>query len=223
MYNWYSFCRSFCRSVLCPLFFGRALNGRRVPSTGPVLLISNHQSFFDPAIVGYGLSREVDYMARDTLFRHPLFGPLIRSVNAFPVKLGGLDISAIKETFRRLKAGRAVLLFPEGTRSPDGRIRQFKPGLALLARKANVPVVPVVIDGAFEAWPRKALFPRPLVTIHAAFAEPIYPDQFAKYEPDEFVRILHQTMIGLQSRMRSHVGREPYDYSAPVDTDDMDR
>ena len=210
---WYRFCKGFCQLTLCSIHVGRVFHRHHVPLTGPALLVSNHQSFFDPMIVGYGLSREVDYMARDTLFRNALFGRLISSVNAFPVKRDEIDIAAIKETFRRLKAGRLVLLFPEATRTFDGKIREFKPGIALLARKAKVPVVPVVVDGAFECWPRNAILPRPMVPICAAFGQPFYPDEFMQYPPEEFVRLIHGRMIELQNRVRLQVGRKPYDYS----------
>jgi 1-acyl-sn-glycerol-3-phosphate acyltransferase len=183
-------------------------------------LVSNHQSFFDPLLVGYGLNREVDYMARDTLFKNFLFGKLIRSVNAFPVKRGEADLTAIKETLRRLKDRRAVLLFPEGTRSPDGRIREFKPGLALLARKANCPVIPVVIDGAYEAWPRTSPAPIPLKSIQVTYGHPILPEEVKKYPPEEFVKIIHQIMIKMQNDIRANAGKELYNYTEELPIED---
>jgi 1-acyl-sn-glycerol-3-phosphate acyltransferase len=186
-------------------------------------MVGNHQSFFDPVLVGYGLGREVDYMARDSLFKNPIFGKLIASFNAFPVKRGEADISAIKETLRRLKENRAVLLFPEGTRSPDGRIRPFKPGLELIARKAKATIVPVVIDGAYDAWPRTSPIPKPFRTIRVIFGKPIAPDDIGKFTPDEFVTFLHQQMIQMQSQIRTMGKKQPYDYQksfAEVKTDE---
>jgi len=209
---WYKFCQSWCRWYFNLLHFGRAYNRERVPGTGPLLFVSNHQSFFDPVIVGYGLAREVDYMARDTLFLNPFFNKLIRSLNAFPVKRGEADLAAIKETLRRLKDGRAVLLFPEGTRTVDGRIREFKPGLALLAKKANCPIVPVVIDGAFDAWPRTSPLPKPMVTIQVTYGEPIVPEEVKRYSPEEFVHNLHRVMVGMQDELRRSGGKPPYNY-----------
>jgi len=103
-------------------------------------------------------------------------------------------------------------MFPEGTRSRDGRIQPFKPGFALLARKAAVPVVPVVIDGAFDAWPRTWPVPRPLVPIYVVYGEPFYPDHYRDIAPEEFVRRLYERMVRLQHELRRHVGRTPYVY-----------
>jgi len=212
MGQWYRVCRLGCRAYMTVLQFGRVYDRWHVPATGPVLLVSNHQSFFDPVVVGYGLGREVDYMARETLFINPLFRTLIRWVNAFPVKRNEVDIQAVKETFRRLKAGHAVLLFPEGTRTSDGRIAEFKPGLAVLARKAKVPVLPVVIDGAYEAWPRTSPVPRPLIPICVKYGQPFSVDQIGEYRPEEFTRLIHRRMIHMQGELRRQVGRMPYHY-----------
>lgn len=208
---WYRFCRLWCRAYFCTMHYGRVFNRHLVPSSGPLLFVSNHQSFFDPVLVGYGLDREVDYMARETLFRNASFTRLIRSLNAFPVKRGQVDISAIKETLRRLKRSRAVLMFPEATRTTDGRISPFKSGLAILARKANVPVIPVVIDGAYEAWPRTAVSPRPLVQINVLFGQAIEPAQF-QADPDRIVEDIHRRMTAMQHTLRRMAGREPYEY-----------
>jgi 1-acyl-sn-glycerol-3-phosphate acyltransferase len=196
------------------LHFERAYNSHNVPVDGPVLFVCNHQSFFDPMIVGCPLDREVDYMARDTLFKHPLFGKLIRSVNAFPVKRGEADLGAIKETLRRLKDQRSVLLFPEGTRTVDGHISEFKTGLALLARKARCPVVPVVIDGAFEAWPRNCPISKPLIPIRVTYGKPFDSEEVKNYSPEELVKKIHQRMVEMQNDLRRKTGKKPYDYSA---------
>jgi 1-acyl-sn-glycerol-3-phosphate acyltransferase len=210
---WYRFCRQLCRFYYSLLHFTRIYNRKVVPLEGALLFVSNHQSFYDPMLVGYGLEREVDYMARDTLFKNTYFSRFIRSVNAFPVKRGEADLAAIKETLRRLKDGRAVLLFPEGTRSVDGRISEFKPGLTLLARKANCPVVPVVIDGAFDAWPRTSKTPKPFFPIRVIYGQPFTPDEVKNFTPEEFVKAIHQRMIEMQGKLRRRAGKEAYDYT----------
>ncbi len=209
---WYRFGRIWCRLYLICLHFGRVYNRRFVPNNGPVIFVSNHQSFFDPVLVGYGLDREIDYMARDSLFKNPIFKKLIVSLNAFPVRRGEADIAAIKETLRRLKNNRAVLMFPEATRTADGKIREFKPGLALLAKKARVPIIPVVIEGAFEAWPRTSPGPKPFNPIHVSFSEPFSPEQIKRYTPDELVKEIHSRMIKMQNEMRRRMGKKLYEY-----------
>ncbi len=212
MRKWYIFCRFWCRFYFNLLHFGRVYNRHFVPMEGPILFVSNHQSFFDPVLVGYGLDREVDYMARDTLFLNPVFDKLIRSLNAFPVKRGEADLAAVKETLRRLKDSRAVLLFPEGTRTVDGRIGEFKPGFALLARKAGVPIVPVVIDGAYDAWPRSSPVPRALMPIHVMYGKAFEPEEVRRYTPEEFVEVIHRRMVAMQDEVRRRRGERPYHY-----------
>lgn len=112
MRPWYRFCRLFCHLGFRYFLGGRALHCERVPVTGGVLLICNHQSFADPVLATVELPRECHFMARDSLFRGPL-KKLIESLNAFPVKRATADIGAIKETLRRLKQGGLITVFPE--------------------------------------------------------------------------------------------------------------
>jgi 1-acyl-sn-glycerol-3-phosphate acyltransferase len=117
-------------------------------------------------------------MARESLFRYALFRWLIQSLNAFPLRREGVDLHALREALSRLERGELMLVFPEGTRTPDGHIRPLRRGVGLLARQAKVPVVPVVIDGAFEAWPRHRLWPRP-GKIGVIFGEPLHGEEFS--------------------------------------------
>lgn len=134
---------------------------RRVPRTGGLLLFSNHQSFYDPMLAAQALSRGVHFMARDTLFKVPLLGWLITGLNAFAVRRASADVAAMKEAVRRLQAGHPLVVFPEGTRTRDGSLGRFHFGSVLLAQRANVPIVPVYIDGAHAVWPRGRTLPRP--------------------------------------------------------------
>ena len=146
------------------ILFGLRLRGtENIPARGGLLIASNHQSFLDPIIVGIALGpwRQVHYMARDTLFVGP-FGWLIRIYNAFPVRRGGADHRALKEARARLEAGLPVLVFPEGTRSRDGRLQKIRPGAAQIALSCRVPVLPCFIHNAYRAWPRGKKFFRPI-------------------------------------------------------------
>jgi 1-acyl-sn-glycerol-3-phosphate acyltransferase len=98
-------------------------------------------------------------MAKFELFEHKQFGWLIRNLNAFPIRRGEADVSAIKEAIHRLQEGRILTMFPEGTRTRDGSIGRIQPGIARLIRRAEVPVIPGVIDGAYLAWPRGQKMP----------------------------------------------------------------
>ena len=144
---WYGALHWGCRFGFT-LFFGCRFYGREnIPRSGGVLLLSNHQSVLDPMLCGSGSDRQLSYVARDTLFKNSAFSWLIESVNAIAIKRGTADITAMKIIIEKLKAGHGIVLFPEATRTHDGRIADIKPGFGLLSRRANVPVVPVVVDG----------------------------------------------------------------------------
>jgi 1-acyl-sn-glycerol-3-phosphate acyltransferase len=200
---WYRFCRIMSQALFTGLFRGRVFGARRVPRTGGVLLVCNHQSFLDPVLATLALPRECHYMARDTLFRRPFFRRLIESLNAFPIKRGTADVGAIKETLRRLKAGHLVTTFPEATRTEDGSMGAMHPGVILLARKARVPIVPTVILGAFEAWPRHSPLPKPH-GILVAYSEPLRPETLAELSDEECIRTVRDRILGLLERYRTH-------------------
>lgn len=139
----------------------KAYHPERVPRTGGVLLISNHQSYLDPPLLGTRLYRPLAYLAKSELFEHGHFSWLIRTLNAFPVRQGKGDVGAMKESIRLLQEGWLLNMFPEGSRTPDGEIHPAQKGAALLIRRAGVPVVPVAIHGSHEAWPKDRKFPHP--------------------------------------------------------------
>jgi 1-acyl-sn-glycerol-3-phosphate acyltransferase len=160
MRSWYSCCRMIIRLGGRLIWDLRCAGLANVPRAGGALLASNHQSLLDPPFVGSCLPREVHYMARRSLFRNPLFGALISRCNAFPVDRESGDLKAIRESISRLRAGGLLLVFPEGTRTRDGAIGPMKAGIGMLAERAGVPVVPVLIEGAYEVWPKGARLPR---------------------------------------------------------------
>jgi 1-acyl-sn-glycerol-3-phosphate acyltransferase len=136
-------------------------NPERVPLQGPVILASNHASFLDPPLVGSGLKRGINYMARESLFRYPGIGALLRSWNAVPVDRDGGGARGLKTILDRLLAGGAIILFPEGTRTPDGKLQKARSGIGLTVIKSAAPVVPVRVFGTYEAYGRYLKIPRP--------------------------------------------------------------
>jgi 1-acyl-sn-glycerol-3-phosphate acyltransferase len=142
--------------------FGLRMEGmHHVPRHGPALLISNHQSYLDPVLVGLCARRHIHYLARKTLFKHRVFARLILSLNAVAIDQDGIGIEGLRITVQQLKAGHAVVLFPEGERTHDGRLQPLKPGIQLLLKRSTAPVIPVGIAGAFEAWSRWRKLPLP--------------------------------------------------------------
>ena len=208
----YTFVRRLLQVLFSLWFSVRCIGREKVPGDGGVLLASNHQSFLDPILVGMGLHREVHYMARETLFRNPMAGWLIRAVNAFPVKRHSADVGAIKKTLRLLESGEVVNLFGEGTRSRDGTIGEVQPGIIMLARKAGVPVVPVVIDGAFEAWPRDHKFCH-CYPVRVMYGRAISPEQIRADGDEGAALALWQQQKQMQQELRKQYGREPFIYN----------
>lgn len=144
-----------------------------VPATGPVLIVSNHVSVLDPPLVGGAAPRPLYFMAKEELFRIPLFGRLIRSLNARPVRRDGSDMRALKAALAQLEEGHALLVFPEGTRGEEGQpLRDGKPGVGMLAVLSGAPVVPVYVSGSGVALPRGRTLPRP-ARVRVTFGPPL--------------------------------------------------
>ena len=148
--------------ALYKFYFGwRVYNPERVPVLGPVILASNHASFLDPPLVGSGLSRDINYLARESLFRFPGIGALLRSWNSVPVDREGGGARGLKAIMDRLRAGGAIILFPEGTRTRDGNLQPARSGIGLTVIKSQAPVVPVRVFGTYAAYGRHLRLPRP--------------------------------------------------------------
>ena len=152
---------SMFRFVYATYFRWRVFHPERVPVIGPVILASNHLSFLDPPLLGSGLPRAINSMARKTLFRYPGIGALLRSWNAVPVDRDGGSASGLKEILDRLKRGGAIIMFPEGTRSLNGQLQPGRSGIGLAIIKSTAPVIPVRVFGTFEAYGKGVKFPRP--------------------------------------------------------------
>ena len=147
--------------ALCRAYFGLELRGtEHIPIEGPVIIVPNHQTFADPALVTIPVRRPVHYMAWARLFTIPLFGTFIRALRAFPVELDKSDGPAVRAAVRLLRAGEAVMIFPEGGRTKNGRLQPFKLGAFRLAVTHETPVLPVTIAGAWETWPPDRTLPR---------------------------------------------------------------
>ena len=151
----------FFRAMYASYFRWRVYNPERVPQTGGVILASNHASFLDPPLVGSGLSCAINFLARESLFRFPGIGALLRSWNAVPVNRDGGGAPGLKAILERLLAGGGIILFPEVTRTRDGKLQPARSGIGLIVAKSAAPVVPVRVFGTFEAWGRNQKIPLP--------------------------------------------------------------
>lgn len=187
LYRWgHRLTHLFCRVV------GKleARGVENIPNEGGVLIVSNHVSLLDPIIVGSAVNREVHFMARSDIFGVPFLGRLITAFNAYPVNRWAPDLGALRRTISLLKAGNAVLIFPEGTRSVDGNLGKTNDGACFIAHRANVPTIPVYHDGVGKMLPRGSRrFRRSKLTV--SFGEPI---DFSKVVQSDVKREIYQQM-----------------------------
>ncbi|CAM3777151.1 lysophospholipid acyltransferase family protein [Cohnella lubricantis] len=150
----YRFARALLLAVFRLLYRFEARGVSNIPASGPVVLCSNHKSLIDPITLGIGSPRKIHYMAKEELFRIPLFGSLIRALGAFPVKRGGVSLDTIRTAISVLKADRVMGIFPEGSRKGeriDG-VGTGKRGAITIASRSGAAVVPVAIIGEYRMF-----------------------------------------------------------------------
>ena len=150
-----------CRTLAVSVFGFRVRFAEPLPQHGGLLVVSSHQSHLDPLLLGLATDRRLSTLARSSLYRFKPFAAVITSLDAVPIDRNASMVKTMKSIIGRLRDGRAVVIFPEGTRTATGRLGELKSGFALMAKKAEVPIVPVAIVGAYECWPRTSLMPRP--------------------------------------------------------------
>lgn len=157
---WYHFWKNLV-GLIGRLAFRMHVEGRGYePRSGRVIVAGNHASAIDPPLVGSVLRRRAAYMAKEELFSVPILGPWLRSVGVFPVKRGQPDRRAIRRSLQVLERGGVLVMFPEGTRSEDGRLRDPEPGAAMIALRTGAPVLPVAVVGSHRILPKSARWPR---------------------------------------------------------------
>lgn len=201
-YLWYEF-------VYWVTFFGmtlllsmRVIGRRNIPLTGPVLVIANHQSFIDPTMCGLSAPRHVFYLARKTLFKKAWFGWLLRSLNSVPVDQEGVGKDGLKTILHCLQQDQAVIVFPEGQRTPDGAMQELKPGILLLIKRVDCKIVPIGISGALTIWPRWQKLPKlaPLFlpyygrSVALSIGPPLEAKRFAAMEREAALAALLQEL-----------------------------
>ena len=153
---WWHFCHALCVIWFLPFYRFRSYGPKNIPTSGPVIFVSNHQSMLDPIIVGLGSSHRQFYaMARKTLWDTKPLGVMMDTLNAIPVDQANPDASTMKQCIKVLKAGHGLLVFPEGARTYTGKTEAFESGTMLIIKRAKPTVIPVAIEGAFDAWPTR--------------------------------------------------------------------
>lgn len=174
------------RMFAVSVFGFRVRFAESLPKQGGLLVLSTHQSHLDPLLLGLSCHRRLSSMARSSLYRFKPFAAIITALDAIPIDRESSTVAAMKGVINRLRDGAAVVIFPEGTRTADGKLGELKGGFVLLAKRAGVPIVPVAIVGAWECWPRTRLFPRP-GRIRLEFGRLLQPEQIAAMTDGEIL------------------------------------
>lgn len=159
MRPFYRFEYKVVESVTLGVWHTRFEGREHVPTTGGCLAISNHVSYLDPTTVAWAMGRETQFLARSTLFKPPVMDKLLPMCNSHPVNRDAADVKGLRLILKMLKDGELVLMFPEGTRSTDGGLQTAETGAAMIACRAQVPILPCRIFGAFDAFPKGRKFP----------------------------------------------------------------
>jgi len=176
------------------LFYRLKIHGLSHFRAGSAIIAANHASLFDPPVVSISCPEEVHFLAKQSLFEHPLFGSLIRKLNAHPVTRSGADAATFRLILDLLSQGRKVILFPEGNRTPDGQLQPIERGLAFLVMKSKCAIQPVYVHGTFEAWPVQRKLPKLCGKMACVFGSPIGWERFEGLEKKEAERQITEQM-----------------------------
>lgn len=217
--NWLWHSLQFVMQNIFAFWFGYRVRGLEKVPRGGALLLVNHQSFLDPLFVAAGMSRPVSYLARDNLFRVPGIGWLLSRTYVMPISRESAGTESLRLSINRCRQGYLVGIFPEGTRTTDGRVGDFKPGFVAIARRSGVPVLPVGIAGAFESYSRRHRFPRP-GQIRVVFGDPIPPEEVLQLsrrgEEGAFVKLVRDKVAACHAEAVAWRNLSAVNTGAPV-------
>lgn len=190
----------YCAKLFFKLFYGLRIYGLSHFRAGAAIIAANHASFYDPPVISVSCPQEVHFLARESLFRIPILGRMIRSLNSHPVARDASDVQTFKQLIQLLQHGKKVILFPEGQRSWDGQLLPLEKGLAFLVYKARCGVLPVYVSGTFAAWKRGVKFPKLFGKISCVFGSPIEWEEFEGLDKREAMeRITQRTAEAIRS------------------------
>jgi 1-acyl-sn-glycerol-3-phosphate acyltransferase len=197
------------------LFRLRVSGQNHIPRTGGVLIAANHASYLDIPILGCALPRQASFIGRLDLFSG-IVGTILRYLGWIPIRRERVDRKAFDEAVRRLKAGHVVVIYPEGSRSPNGRLQPGKPGIGMIAAATGCPVVPALLEGPYEALPPGASWIR-VRPIKVIFGQPIDFSAVLEPENEDTKKVIYQQMseeimdriAALRQEKSSHPGGLP--------------
>ena len=207
-HQFWCFCSRLVRMYLRTFYRYRLFQPEGLPQSGPVIYASNHQSHLDPPAAGLQVcQRRFRSLARASLFRVPILGWIIHGLGAVPLARGAGDMAAFKVALGVLKEGNSILLFPEGTRTRDGALGEFKRGVILLQKHSKATVVPLAVEGAFDVWPYGQLLPRLTGRIVSMAGTPIPYDELEAIGPDAMLEKLKREIETMRLQLRAELHR----------------
>lgn len=204
-----TFCKLFISTFFSLFYRLRYINSHNIPKKGGYFIASNHTSFFDPPVIGTGAYYRIfRFMARDTLFKS-FFGFGIKWMGAFPVKRGAIDRQAWDHVVNLVKEGWIVMLFPEGTRTPDGEIHEGKAGPGMFIYRTKAQVIPVATLGMFEIWPKGQKLPKLFRRIDVIYGEPVDFSEFFSLEEgkETYMKITEKLMARIRELRQELIDR----------------
>ncbi len=203
----YWFAKVVVTMLLKLLWFFKVEHINAIPERGPLLIVANHCSYFDPPVVGCAVPRTVRFFAKEELFHVPILRFLIRNLGAVPLREDIESVGAIRLAMKLLREGNAVCIFPEGTRSYTGEVAEFLDGASYIALKVNTPILMVGIRGTFSVLPRGARFPRVWRRISVKTRLVNSPVELLDRDPKEKLEADRESMKELSSAMRREIIR----------------
>jgi 1-acyl-sn-glycerol-3-phosphate acyltransferase len=190
----YWICRSFCRWIFRWVGSWQVEGRENVPPSGALILAPNHLSYLDPPLVGCAIDRPAWFIAKVELFEVPVLGSFFRALHAYPVRRGTGDRAALKRTLELLAEGRAVTLFPEGTRSQTGELGEPEVGIGMIALRSGAAVVPMAIAGTDQMLPRGARFLRK-APVRLRIGRPLrFPPPEGKADREAYMAVARQVL-----------------------------
>jgi len=192
-----------CSRHLLSLFYRVEFHGTQyIPEEGGFILAGNHASMIDPPAFGCGVPKEIAYFARKSLFKPGIRLWILNGVNSIPVERGGdSDIGAFRRIFTMLKNGGSIVLFPEGTRTPDGHLHEAQRGIGMIACRMNMTVLPARIFGSYEAFGRQHWFPALGPVVNIIYGKPLSPEDYdpGKSDPDRYQNAANTIMDAISA------------------------
>ncbi len=195
--------RWFFRILFTLIYRIRVYGLENYPDHDGLLVCINHQSYLDPLIAGVICPRPVNYLGRKTLFRFPLLGWFLTWNDSIAIDREATGIGGMKETLRRIKRGESVVIYPEGTRTKDGEFHKLMPGFCAVAKRTKATLMPIGIDGAFQAYPADQVLPR-FGRIHVVMGKPIPFDEYASLTDQETTDLLESQIRECFEQARCH-------------------